>query len=732
MKKIIFLILNLFFVFHLVKAQGTWTKKTSFGGTARCYAVGFSIGTKGYIGTGMSTSSIEKDFWEWDEATNVWTQKADFGGGGRIYAVGFSIGNKGYIGTGSDNITAKNDFWEWDQASNTWTQKANFGGAGRENAVGFSIGNKGYIGTAGPFTNDFWEWNQVSDTWIQKANFGGIERSCAVGFSIGIKGYIGTGVDPLSAKNDFWEWDQATNIWTQKANFGGTARALATGFSIGNKGYIGTGTDGSSLKQDFWQWDQASNTWTQQANFGGMGREYAVGFSIGNKGYIGTGWDGSISCNDFWEWYSLTLSTSSTNINCNGNNDGTASVSVTGGITPYTYNWSNGGTTNSISSLSSGTYTLTVIDGSGYILSAPIIITQPQMLSINHTATNSSCYNNGGAANVIVNGGAIPYSYLWSNGTTTQNIAGVGAGAYSVVVTDNNGCTISDAVVINNSMPLNSIPICMVTVDNTNKNVIVWEKPATVQPIDSFRIYREIASVFKHIGSMSYAALSTFTDMTTGVNPNIAAYKYEISVVDTCGNESSLSSFHKTIHVSMGPASPCGYNLIWNDYTGFPTTQYLIYRDSAKTGWKIVDSLSFGNTSWTDGTCYVSTDTVAYLIEAVNPVGCNPSIKNPQPMTSIGSTRSNTQQNFSNTSVTEILNVLSFEVSPNPSSGKFTIKNDELHMNNYEVKIYNVFGEKVYTRSNSNEIDLSSQPKGIYFIEMISGEQRQSKKIVLQ
>src|SRR6266446_8014012 len=83
-------------------AQDTWTQKADFGGTARSVAVGFSIGNKGYIGTGADyvASIFTKSFWEYDVAIDSWSQKADFGGTARSSAVGFSIENKGYIGTG--------------------------------------------------------------------------------------------------------------------------------------------------------------------------------------------------------------------------------------------------------------------------------------------------------------------------------------------------------------------------------------------------------------------------------------------------------------------------------------------------------------------------------------------------------------------------------------------------------------------------------------------------------
>src|SRR5678815_785878 len=82
-------------------AQNTWTQKANFGGATRGGAVAFSIGSKGYLGTGYN-GAYRIDFWEYDPAANTWTQKADFGGTVRFYAAYFSIGSKGYLGTGYD------------------------------------------------------------------------------------------------------------------------------------------------------------------------------------------------------------------------------------------------------------------------------------------------------------------------------------------------------------------------------------------------------------------------------------------------------------------------------------------------------------------------------------------------------------------------------------------------------------------------------------------------------
>ena len=204
------------------------------------------------------------DFWEYNPTNNAWTQKANFGGGVRIYAVGFSIGTKGYIGTGPNINVVYNDFWEYDPFQILGYRKADFGGSARSIAVGFSIGNKGYLGTGEDtsfiythnYKNDFWEYDPGISIGPKKANFGGSARDYAIGLSIDTKGYIGTGYDiSYNMKNDFWEYDPSSNSWTQKANFGESAREFAVGFSIGNQGYIGTGVDYYGIYyNDFWEY----------------------------------------------------------------------------------------------------------------------------------------------------------------------------------------------------------------------------------------------------------------------------------------------------------------------------------------------------------------------------------------------------------------------------------------------------------------------------------------------
>ena len=116
------------------------------------------------------------------------------GGTARVDAVGFSIGSKGYIGTGYDG-TNKNDYWSTTLSSILGHRKLTFGGTARQAAVGFSIGSKGYIGTGYDGTNKMHSGNTTLSSILghRKLDFGGTARFNAVGFSIGDKGYIGTG-----------------------------------------------------------------------------------------------------------------------------------------------------------------------------------------------------------------------------------------------------------------------------------------------------------------------------------------------------------------------------------------------------------------------------------------------------------------------------------------------------------------------------------------------------------
>jgi gliding motility-associated-like protein len=133
--------------------------------------------------------------------------------------------------------------------------------------------------------------------------------------------------------------------------------------------------------------------------------------------------------------------TSTNNTQCNIPN-GSASVTATGGTPGYSYAWSNGQTAQSATGLSAGTYTVDVTDTHGCIRTQTVSVAQSiATISIAVTvANNTHCTNPNGAATVTATGGTPGYSYLWSNGQTSPSATGLGAGTYSVDVTDANGC----------------------------------------------------------------------------------------------------------------------------------------------------------------------------------------------------------------------------------------------------------------------------------------------------
>ena len=137
----------------------------------------------------------------------------------------------------------------------------------------------------------------------------------------------------------------------------------------------------------------------------------------------------------------LTVDSTTNNL-CNGNMNGAVYTSVSGGGQPYNFSWSNNATTEDISGLMAGSYTLTVTDNFGCVVSTSANITEPTALQVSLSATDISCFGAGdGEMTAAVSGGTSAYSYLWSNGDTTATTDTLQAGSYGLTVTDANGCT---------------------------------------------------------------------------------------------------------------------------------------------------------------------------------------------------------------------------------------------------------------------------------------------------
>ncbi len=140
----------------------------------------------------------------------------------------------------------------------------------------------------------------------------------------------------------------------------------------------------------------------------------------------------------------------SQNPNCEGDNNGSITITPSGGTIPYTYAWEGGETDNPLTGLSAGTYTVTVSDDDGCTTEEIITLVDPSLLTLSLDSTLISC--NGacdGTITATVGGGTTPYTYAWSNSAgDVDNISNLCGGTYTVMVTDMNGCTIEDQVTL--------------------------------------------------------------------------------------------------------------------------------------------------------------------------------------------------------------------------------------------------------------------------------------------
>lgn len=138
----------------------------------------------------------------------------------------------------------------------------------------------------------------------------------------------------------------------------------------------------------------------------------------------------------------MSGSLSATNLLCAGDGTGAIDLELNGGEAPFQFNWSTGATTEDLSQLSAGIYTLTVTDARGETLNLEATVNEPAALSLNAEVTHLAC-NTNGSIQPNVSGGTAPYSYQWSNGATAASLELTTAGTYSLVLTDANGCSLT-------------------------------------------------------------------------------------------------------------------------------------------------------------------------------------------------------------------------------------------------------------------------------------------------
>ena len=151
----------------------------------------------------------------------------------------------------------------------------------------------------------------------------------------------------------------------------------------------------------------------------------------------------------------VTVLSNVVNVSCGGNSNGSISLSVNGGTPGYTYTWATGQQTQNITGLPAGIYTVTVADAHGCNVVVSDTVKAPTPITSSVAGTNVTCAGaRNGAAALTVNGGSLPYTFLWSNFSGAQNIDSLSGGWYYVIITDGSGCQKRDSVKIQEPLPL--------------------------------------------------------------------------------------------------------------------------------------------------------------------------------------------------------------------------------------------------------------------------------------
>lgn len=151
----------------------------------------------------------------------------------------------------------------------------------------------------------------------------------------------------------------------------------------------------------------------------------------------------------------LTVTMAHTDVLCNGQSTGTASVTAAGGTGAFTYLWSNGANTSTVSALPAGNYTVTVTDANNCQATGSVTIIEPTALQLSATSTDVVCFGGGdGTATAVATSGTPPYQYSWSNNGSGATISGLLAGNYTVTATDAHGCSTSATVTVIEPAPI--------------------------------------------------------------------------------------------------------------------------------------------------------------------------------------------------------------------------------------------------------------------------------------
>ncbi len=415
--------------------------------------------------------------------------------------------------------------------------------------------------------------------------------------------------------------------------------------------------------------------------------------------------------------------------NCKGSSQGGADLLITGGRTPYTYAWSDGSTEEDLNQVNSGVYYVDVLDKNGCMVSDTVNIMEIGEvfdISINTSYGEYYC-----ESSTILNVPEGYESYTWMKGNTKfSNLSTIvpdGAGSYSVSVVNASNCRSQDEIRIYNSLTYQNEEICMVTVDPaTEKNMIIWNRTSE-KATNRYHIYREtdVTGDYQLIGETRFSDPGQFIDMDS--EPDQQSYRYKLSLIDTCGTESSQSTHHSTIHLTRNLGIGLVVNLIWSKYEGFEVATYNIWKGSGPSNLMKIGSVSGNNFTYTDQSPNLGA--TYYSVEVVSENSCNPTQE-----------KSAYSSSFSNIVSVNVSGINAYGhgndllVSPNPFNSTTIITLPENETGYLNLYLYDITGNIIFRANDiegpTYELHRNGLKNGMYFI-MLSGSNTYLKKIII-
>lgn len=477
----------------------------------------------------------------------------------------------------------------------------------------------------------------------------------------------------------------------------------------------------------------------------------------------------------------LNLQLTAQNILCFGANNGSIIASTTGGVMPYSYNWSNGLSNDTINNLSPNTFIVTVTDGNGCTQINSGQINQPSALQLNLTSSPVSCNNLAdGSADATVSGGTSPYTYLWESGAQTANNNKISGGFQAVTITDFNGCTIVDSIFIFEPQPVN---VGIFAVGNTSfctgGSVFLNANPTTY-PNYQWRLNGvNISGATQPVYSASVAGnysvqatdtngckgTSTFTAVTVFPNPtivfngvldnycenadsailsalpaggifkgnsvinnvllpnqlNLGTYQIQYTVTDTNG---CTDSAWKRIDIREAPE----INNLLGPTMVQPGNTYT-YAINATNGsqyfWSASNGIISSVTNNLATILWPSAGTGEIQVIESNYFGC---LDTGKFFISIG-VQISTNDAYSENEIT---------LFPNPAKDEISIEYNQLNTEQINIKLFSVTGQLILEKTseftaskNIEKIDVSNLTTGIYIVTLTNGNINKNIQLII-